>query len=105
MDFLVRREVENLILSRKCEEMDAITYKEVCDHLDETMDKVVDNHSPVIITRPHNPPVVLISLDDYNSWRETEYLTRSPANAKDLQKAVEEINNHRNLMKRELIEE
>ena len=85
--------------------MDAITYEEVRNHLGETMDKVVDDRSPVIITRPHHAPVVLISLDDYNSWSETKYLTRSPANAKDLQDAVEDVKDHRNLVKRELIEE
>ncbi len=64
-----------------------------------------NDHSPVIITRPYPPPLVLmISLDDYNSWSETEYLTRSPANAKDLQEAVEDIKNRRNLVNRELIE-
>jgi len=84
--------------------MDAITYEEALSHLSEAMEKVVNDHSPVIITRPHHPPVVMISLDDYNSWSETEYLTRSPANAKDLRKAVEEVKSRRNLVNRELIE-
>lgn len=85
--------------------MYAITYKEACNNLGKAMDKVVDDHSPVIITRHNHSPVVMLSLDDYNSWQETEYLTRSPANAKDLQEAVDEVKNHRNLIKRELIEE
>ena len=35
---------------------------------------------------------------------ETQYLTRSPANAADLQDAVREIAERRNLIERELIE-
>jgi len=85
--------------------MDAVTYEEVQNNLSEAMDKVVENHSPVIITRHHHSPVVMLSLDDYNSWRETEYLTRSTANAKDLQEAIEEVKTHRHLVKQELIEE
>ena len=85
--------------------MDAITFEEACDNLGEAMDKVVNNHSPLIITRFHHSPVVMMSLDDYNSWQETEYLTRSLSNAKDLQEALEDIKHRRNLIKRELIEE
>ena len=84
--------------------MEAISFEEVCNNLGEAMDKVVNNHSPLIITRYHHSPVVMMSLDDYNSWQETEYLTRSPRNAKDLQEAVEDIKHRRNLIKKDLIE-
>ncbi len=85
--------------------MDAITYEEACNNLSEAMDKVVNNHSPVIITRYQHSSVIMMSLEDYNSWQETEYLTRSPSNAKDLQEAVEDVRHRRNLIKKELVEE
>ena len=59
---------------------------------------------PVIITRRGREAVVMLSLDDFNAWQETEYLTRSAANAADLIQAVEEIRERRNLVRRELIE-
>jgi antitoxin YefM len=79
--------------------MYAITYEEACNNLGETMERVVNNHIPVIITRHQHSPVVMMSLDDYNSWQETEYLTRSPLNAKDLEEAVEDVKHRRNLIK------
>lgn len=85
--------------------MQAITYNQIIQNFTLFMDKVSDNHEPLIITHENHKAVVLVSLDDFNSWQETEYLTRSPANAKDLQQAVEDIAQRKSLFKRELIEE
>ena len=84
--------------------MDAITYTEARNRLAETIDRVTANHEPVIITRRGRQAVVMLSLDDFNAWQETEYLTRSAANAADLIQAVEEIRERRNLIRRNLIE-
>jgi antitoxin YefM len=85
--------------------MDAITYTEARNHLAETMDRVSEDHEPIIITRRNGRNVVLMSLEDFNAWQETEYLLRSPANAADLLQAAEEIRERRNLVRRDLIEE
>jgi antitoxin YefM len=69
------------------------------------MDRVANDHSPVIITRRNGKNAVLMSLDDFNAWQETEYLLRSPANAADLMQAAEEIRARRNLSLRGLLEE
>lgn len=84
--------------------MEAITYTEARNRLAETLDRVAENHEPVIITRRGRQAVVMLSLEDYNAWQETEYLTRSAANAADLLQAVEEIRTRRNLVKHHLIE-
>ena len=84
--------------------MEAITYTEARNRLAETIDRVTANHEPVIITRRGREAVVMLSLDDFNAWQETEYLTRSAANAADLIQAVEEIRERRNLVRRELAE-
>ena len=73
--------------------MDAISYTEARNNLTATLDRVTVDHEPVIITRRGAKPAVLIALDDYNAWQETEYLTQSPANAADFLSAVEEFNN------------
>lgn len=71
--------------------MDAITYTQARKNFTGTMKKVCDDHAPLIITRKSEPPVVMMSLEDYNSWEETIYLMRSPANATKLLKAIEEV--------------
>ena len=70
--------------------MDAITYSTARAKLAETMDKVFDDHAPVIITRKSGKNVVLLSLEDYESWQETAYLLRTPNNAKRLLKSIEQ---------------
>jgi antitoxin YefM len=72
--------------------MDAKTLKEAKTDLEKLMDEAVDNHEPVIITREGKPPVVLVSLADWNSEQETEYLTRSPENRKRLRRSVRDAN-------------
>ena len=85
--------------------MDAISYTEARSNLAATLDRVTEDHEAVIITRRSGKAAVLISLEDYNAWQETEYLTRSPANAADLLAAVEEIREKRNLVHRALLKE
>lgn len=70
--------------------MEAITYTEARNHLAETIDRVTDNHEPVIITRRGRQAVVMVSLEDFNGWQETTYLTRSPANAAHLARSIEQ---------------
>ncbi|MFD0557761.1 antitoxin YefM [Stackebrandtia endophytica] len=50
--------------------------------------KVNDDHEPVRIVSKHGD-AVLMSADDFDGWRETVHLLRSPANAKRLMEAVE----------------
>ena len=45
----------------------------------------------VVITRAGHDPVVIVSLADYESLRETAYLMRSPANARRLLDAMERL--------------
>ena len=66
----------------------AITYSEARQNLAETMDRVCDGHEPIIITRQKSRPVVMISLEDYNSLTETGYLLQSPANAARLRASL-----------------
>ena len=68
--------------------MHAITYTEARNNLASTMDKVNDDHAPIIITRQNGQPAVLMSLDDFEAWQETDYLLRSPANARRLLESV-----------------
>jgi len=72
--------------------MDAISYTNARNNLAKTMDRVNENHEPIVITRQNGSPAVLMSLEDFNAWEETAYLLRSPANAKRLNDAIAAIN-------------
>jgi antitoxin YefM len=71
--------------------MDTISYTAARSQLAKTMDRVCENHEPLIITRNGEPSVVMISLEDYNSLEETAYLLRSPKNAKRLLESIAEL--------------
>jgi antitoxin YefM len=55
------------------------------------MDKVCDDHAPIIITRKNSRSVVMMSLEDYEALEETAYLLRSPKNARRLLESVAEL--------------
>ncbi len=68
------------------------------------IDKVVDNFETLIINRSKDSAVVIISLDEYNSLMETNYLMSSRANERRLDEAIESINQGKGF-KKDLIEE
>ncbi len=72
--------------------MDAITYTTVRANLARTMDRVCNDHEALIITRNGDQAVVMLSLEDYKALEETAYLLRTPANAKRLLSAAEQLN-------------
>jgi len=71
--------------------METITYSSARSNLAKTMQRVCDNHEPVIITRQQENPVVMLSLEDYQSMEETAYLLRSPKNARRLLESIAEL--------------
>lgn len=71
--------------------MDAISYTAMRNNLAKTMDKVNEDHAPVLITRQNGAPAVLMSLEDFQALEETAYLLRSPKNAKRLTAAIAQI--------------
>jgi len=71
--------------------MKAISYTAARENLAATMDKVCQDHAPVVITRKRDQAVVMLSLEDYEALEETAYLLRSPANAKRLFSAIQAL--------------
>ena len=71
--------------------MRAMTYTAARENLASTMERVCEDHDPVIITRRRDQAVVMVSLEDYESLEETAYLLRSPRNARRLREAVEQL--------------
>jgi len=79
--------------------MDAINYTNARQNFAKTMDKVVEDREPVIITRKNAKPVVMMSLDDYNAIEETMHLLKSPANAERLRKSINEYQKNKTVQK------
>lgn len=71
--------------------MKTMTYTESRARYAEVLDSVVDDREEVVITRAGREPAVILSLDDYESLKETAYLLRSPANARKLLASIDEL--------------
>ena len=65
----------------------AISASEARSHLFPLIQQVNDDHVPVRISSKGGD-AVLMSAEDFDSWQETIYLLRSPANARRLMEAV-----------------
>ena len=71
--------------------MDTMSYTAFRNQLAATLDKVNDDHKPVLITRQNGKPAVVISLEDFQAYEETAYLMASPKNAERLNAAIAQV--------------
>jgi antitoxin YefM len=85
--------------------MRAITYTDARNNLASELDRVVNDCDVTIITRQKAEAAVLMSMREYESLMETAHLLRNPKNAMRLMKAIDDIENRRNLVQRDLIDE
>jgi antitoxin YefM len=65
-----------------------VSYSEARNNLASILDQVTDDCEIVTIKRRGHKDVALISASELSSMMETEYLFRSPKNAKRLEKAL-----------------
>ncbi|MFF9485939.1 type II toxin-antitoxin system Phd/YefM family antitoxin [Streptomyces sp. NPDC018964] len=73
--------------------MKTMSYSESRARYAEVLNSVTDDREEVVITRAGHEPVVIVSLEDYESLKETAYLLRSPANARRLLASIDELEN------------
>jgi antitoxin YefM len=71
--------------------MQAMAYSQVKGRWGEILNRVIEDRASLIITRDESPPVVIMSLDEYESLQETAYLLRSPKNARRLLDSIAEL--------------
>ena len=55
------------------------------------IDSVIEDYDTVIINRGNGAGVVLISLEEYNSLKETEYIMSSPETMGDIRQGEEDL--------------
>ncbi len=71
--------------------MRTMSYTESRTRYAEVLDSVVNDREEIVITRAGHESAVIVSLDDYQSLKETAYLLRSPANARRLLASIDEL--------------
>ena len=71
--------------------MEVLNYTEFRKDLKASLDKVSNNEDVIIVSRSKNKNVVVLSLKEYNSWKETMYLLSSEKNRKRLQHSINEM--------------
>lgn len=71
--------------------MDVMSFSDARANFKAVMDHVVDDRSPVIVTRQKAEAVVMVSLSDWNAMAETLHVLSTPANADRLRQAVREL--------------
>ncbi|BAH51028.1 type II toxin-antitoxin system Phd/YefM family antitoxin [Rhodococcus opacus] len=71
--------------------MRTMTYSESRARYAEVLNAVVDDREEIVITRAGHEPVVMVSLDDYESLKEAAYLLRNPENARRLLASIDRL--------------
>ncbi len=66
-------------------------YTDLRKNLKNYLDAVVNDSDPLIVPRPGGKGIVVMSLDDYNAIRETEYLMSSPETMRGIREAQAEL--------------
>jgi antitoxin YefM len=73
-------------------QMEALTIKDARKNLERIIERVIDDAEPAIFITEKGQQVVLLPLEEYNSWKETLYLMSTPANADHLRRSIREAN-------------
>ena len=84
--------------------MRIVNFSEARNNLKTVLNQVVDDADYTIITRRDSEDAVVMSLETFNSFMETFYLLRSPANAAHLTKSIQQFKNGK-VQKSDLINE
>ncbi|WP_320044366.1 type II toxin-antitoxin system prevent-host-death family antitoxin [uncultured Desulfobacter sp.] len=84
--------------------MRTVNFSEARNNLKSVLNRVVDDADYTIITRRDSEDAVVMSLETFNSFMETFYLLRSPANAAHLTKSIEQFRNGE-VRERDLVDE
>lgn len=81
--------------------MRTANYTDLRANLKGYIDAVVDDCDTVIVNRGNGKGVVMISLDEYNSLKETEYIMSSPETMEAIRRGEEDIKNGNHIAQNE----
>lgn len=72
---------------KKTKNVKTVTVRELRSNFKSIADNINDYDTTVIVARPKNKNVVIISQKEYDSWQETAYLLGTEANRTALMEA------------------
>ena len=84
--------------------MQAVTSKDAKRNLPRLIEQILADAEPRIVVTDKGEQVVMMPLDEFNSWKETLYLLSNPANAAHLRRSIAEAESGQTV-KRELAAE
>ena len=70
--------------------MQAVTSQDAERNLPRLIEQILADAEPRIVVTDKGEQVVMMPLDDFNSWKETLYLLSNPANAAHLRRSITE---------------
>jgi antitoxin YefM len=68
-----------------------VTLREANLKLEELVQQVLADGETWILVTESGDRVVILPLEEYNSWKETLYLLRDPSNADHLRRSIAEL--------------
>ncbi|HHD84003.1 MAG TPA: type II toxin-antitoxin system prevent-host-death family antitoxin [Campylobacteraceae bacterium] len=68
--------------------MKVVNFTEARNNLKSLFDAAYQDSEEIIVNRKNGENIVIISLDEYNAMKETEYLLSSPGNRERLLKSL-----------------
>ncbi len=71
--------------------MKTVNFTELRKNLRSYLDGVINNTDTVVISRENGTAAVIISMDEYNAIKETEYIMQSPATMEAIRRASDEL--------------
>ena len=71
--------------------MEVLNYTEFRNNLTENLNKVTQDSEVIVVSRGKGKNVVVMSLDEYNAFKETIYLTSTKTNRRRLDDSIEEM--------------
>jgi antitoxin YefM len=83
--------------------MHTISLDDAKQDLESVVARVLADAEPAVLNMPSGESVVVVPLDDFEAWQETNYLLRTPANAEHLRQSIAEAATGR-VSPRDLIE-
>ena len=83
--------------------MKTVSYSHSRQNYAAVLESVLADREEVVVTRAGHDPVVIVSLEDYQSLKETAYLLQNPANARRLLTSIERLESGRGA-ERDLVE-
>ena len=71
--------------------MKTVNFTELRKNLRSYLDGVINDTDTVVISRENGTAAVIISMDEYNAIKETEYIIQSPATMEAIRRASDEL--------------